>query len=1038
MSFKPSIRSKAKTVLGIIGGAAFVLGSQGLLAQAVKDAANEKNNGAKSKAKVLEVVEVQGVRSALEDALNIKRQASSIVDAISAKDIDALPALDIGEALQAVPGIQLERSGEGRQSEISLRGLSGGFVKTTAFGQSFATPSRSFSDVGDSNPFSAFESGVFDGVTVVKAPTAAMQTGGIAGIIDKQLQQALSKPDGKFSLSVGGRYEELTENIDESIKFSGSKHIIDNTLAIAFKAATSGQTFRRDTANFTTYAPLGDNPQTGRNNSLTIDAYKAKYGLPDNADVRAASSIRNVTEYSDGDRTSFTGNIEWAPTEELKLGAHILYTKRDLSSGTKQDAQFSAGYNQARPTASDRFYFIEPDMDSVPFLYDTTASGNPVYGVSKVSITDGAYQFTNRETTFLEESKGIFLYGDYVVDKWTFDSKVTHSRSENQFNQIGLDFRHTGHQNARTRVNGVFVDTVPTGIDIELDTAFGNLDKASVAAQGWDNYTYDVDWQSPTSLTGVGLTTADPLNGNRRLQHVILGRVDNPKREVSSAEINAKREVDFGFGNALTFEKIAFGFRHSLEVLDNEDHNFGPAGINADAIGNHTINTNLVSDDGAPFFNGEFPGTFTAENGWQSLNNLEHIAALQNPLADVEGCIIIEPTGFCERFIGPHPQRYATNFSVDQSITAAYAMTDFAGQIGSIPYTGNIGFRYVTTDNKFDGTKRDQINGDVLVPVTLKDDYDHLLPSLNLAFDLHEDVVLRFSYNEGFARPNLRILTPTTAVGGGNRNYSVTKPGSSVRPYDAENFDVSLEWYNREGSAISVGAFYKEITGLFDRVDSCPEGDPIVIDAIGSDITREDNPETGGFTCVANEQFETDEGELVNPEVRVQETINSDTTIELTGFEVAIQQKLDFLPYPWNGFGGVFNYTRIDQDSKAGSSGLVDSDITQLYQVAPESYNIIGYYENDGFSIRLAYNWKDDSLLKGQTSFLGTLPRVQEDNGRLDLSASYQFSKNFKVFLRGYNLTDEKRYEYWGFDRRAVSRVDYTGRIYEASFNYNF
>ncbi|MDQ9094240.1 TonB-dependent receptor, partial [Pseudoalteromonas haloplanktis] len=109
-----------------------------------------------------------------------------------------------------------------------------------------------------------------------------------------------------------------------------------------------------------------------------------------------------------------------------------------------------------------------------------------------------------------------------------------------------------------------------------------------------------------------------------------------------------------------------------------------------------------------------------------------------------------------------------------------------------------------------------------------------------------------------------------------------------------------------------------------------------------------------------------------------------------------------------------------------------------LYAVAPQSFNVIGYYENDGFSFRLAYNWKDDSYLKGDNSYLGVQPRVQKATGRLDLVTSYKFTKNFSGYLRGYNLTDEQRYEYWGNNESAVSRVDYTGRIYEVSFSYSF
>lgn len=1034
-------RPQTTKIIGGSLGVFLTLFAPSILAQEVKQAIDDNQQLSKAKQaqalereKEIEVLKVTGVRGSLESALNTKRAAPSIVDAISASDIDSLPALDLGEALQAVPGVQLERSGEGRQSEISLRGLSGGFVKTTAMGESFATPSRSFDDVGASNPFSAFEASVFDGVTVIKSPTADMQAGGIAGVIDKKLQRALSKPDGSYNISVGGRYEDLTQNVDPSLKFQMSKHLIKDELAIAFKVAGSGQTFRRDTANFTNYAPLIGDADAGlddklRVNSATVDEYRAKYGIPEGASLRSPSSMRNVTEYSDGDRVSFTGNIEWRPMNELTLGANLLYTKRNLDSGTKQDAQFSAGYNANKPQNSDRFYMIEPDMETAPFLYDYAEDGSPIYAVSKTAITDGAYTFTNRETTFLEEAKGIFLYGDYVTEDWAFDGVVTHSESENEFQNVGLDFRHTGHHKASTRVNGELVDTVPTGIDIQMDSAGGDLSQAYLNAQGWDDYNYDVDWQGSDNLSALSLTTADPLNGNRRLGHYIFGRVDNPKREMSSGEFNAKRYLDFGLGEGFNFDSVKFGVRYSREVLDNRDQQFGAAGINVDAIGSQTVNNNLVSDGQTDFFNGNFPGTFDASSGWQTINNLEHIAALQNGLADIDGGIIASPSGFYERFVGPHPQRYATNFSVEQNISSAYAMANLYGDIGSVPWSGNIGLRYVYTDNNFDGIKRDQDNGDILVPTVIGDDYDHWLPSVNLAFDLHEDLVLRAAFNQGFVRPNLRVLTPTTDVRGGNTSATVTKPASFVKPYDADNYDLSLAWYNRDGSALSVGVFYKELTGFFDDLETCPEGDPIVIDALNSDVTREDNPVTGGFTCTQNEPYITDEGEEVFREVVVKEKINDDEVIKLTGVEFAAQQKLDFLPYPWNGFGGVANFTYIDQD------GTEDS---QLYKVAPKSYNLIAYYENDGFSARLAYNWKDDSVLKGQNSFLGVQERVQKATGRLDFVTSYAFTKKFKVFLRGYNLTDEQRYEYWGEDERAVSRVDYTGRIYEASFSYSF
>lgn len=106
--------------------------------------------------------------------------------------------------------------------------------------------------------------------------------------------------------------------------------------------------------------------------------------------------------------------------------------------------------------------------------------------------------------------------------------------------------------------------------------------------------------------------------------------------------------------------------------------------------------------------------------------------------------------------------------------------------------------------------------------------------------------------------------------------------------------------------------------------------------------------------------------------------------------------------------------------------------------MAPESFNIIGYYENDGFSLRVAYNWKDDSALRATNTYIGLLPRVQQASGRLVAVASYKLNKSLKVFVCSYNLTDEQRKDYQGFDDRAAARADYTGKVYEVNVNYTF
>ncbi|WP_032096127.1 MULTISPECIES: TonB-dependent receptor [unclassified Alteromonas] len=1046
-----------RKLLGNTAALLLTISSPTLLAQEVNTAVNSaQQNTDKKQDESVEVIEVSGVRASLEDALNTKRNAASIVDAISATDIDALPALDFGEALQAIPGVQLNTDEEGRQSTISLRGLGSGFVKTTAMGQSFATPSgaSNINAVGEPNPFAAFEASIFDGVTVVKSPTADLQAGGIAGIVDQKLQQALSKKDGSASISVGGRYEDLTGNVDPNFRISGVKHLMDKKLGVAFKLAGSGQTFRRDTFDIVDYTSV--DTVDGDVRATNIAEYREKWGLAEDAQLTAPARARNVSEYSDGDRISFSGNIEYRVSENFKLGAHLLFSERDLADGTKEASTISPGFNTRRRDRDNFDARVTLDMDTAPFAYDRTADeeGAPlVYAVSNYDFTDGSLQTENRKTTFREKTEGIILYADYFTDDWAFDGTLTHSKASNEFQNVGITF--LSDQDWRDSFNFTDadgrrndLDSVATGFNGSINSGNGNLDNIFVQGQFDQPYVYNnLVWQEP-NLSSSSVNSVSDANQGRRLAFRITGRVRDLSREVSSAEFNAERFVDFGLGNSLNFETVKFGGRFSRESLESIDQRQGLAGVDTSNISDAFLTDNILSSEQGDYFGGNIPGTFDNTSGWLTIDNDLALDMLQQGIeTDVNN--IPTATSFSTPFAGLErnrtgfwdqqdrnsglPINLGFNFGADQDILAMYVMTDFGGELGSFPYRGNIGVRHIQTDNTFDGFETqvdDQGRNGVASAVTFEDDYQHTLPMANITFEVHDDVLLRGAYYEGIVRPNLLAQRPTAALRGGNQTVRLDLPTATVRPYEAKNYDISLEWYNREGSAISVGYFKKEITNLFDSEQGfCPEpGTNPIVDRLLGDIER--TPGTNGreFGCIQTTPIIDDDGNENLREVNITAPINISDKITVTGYEVAIQQKLDFLPYPWNGFGGVFNYTSLDQEG---------SEI-ELTRVSPESFNVITYWENDGISLRLSYNWRDDQTLRGANSFLGTNARTRKAIGRLDFVGQYALNDKTKLFLRAFNLTDEVGEEFLGTDERAVSRLTYTGRIYQLAVNYRF
>src|SRR5688572_13100932 len=74
------------------------------------------------------VVEVTGYRLSLRNAIEVKRNADVMMDAINAEDIADFPDANLAESLQRLPGIALDRdNGEGRS--ITVRGLGSDFTR---------------------------------------------------------------------------------------------------------------------------------------------------------------------------------------------------------------------------------------------------------------------------------------------------------------------------------------------------------------------------------------------------------------------------------------------------------------------------------------------------------------------------------------------------------------------------------------------------------------------------------------------------------------------------------------------------------------------------------------------------------------------------------------------------------------------------------------------------------------------------------------------------------------------------------------------
>src|SRR5690606_36255521 len=72
----------------------------------------------------IEVIQVKGVRSSMQEAASIKRNSMGVVDAISAEDIGKFPDTNLAESLQRITGVSISRN-NGEGSEVTVRGFGG-------------------------------------------------------------------------------------------------------------------------------------------------------------------------------------------------------------------------------------------------------------------------------------------------------------------------------------------------------------------------------------------------------------------------------------------------------------------------------------------------------------------------------------------------------------------------------------------------------------------------------------------------------------------------------------------------------------------------------------------------------------------------------------------------------------------------------------------------------------------------------------------------------------------------------------------------
>jgi len=389
----------------------------------------------------------------------------------------------------------------------------------------------------------------------------------------------------------------------------------------------------------------------------------------------------------------------------------------------------------------------------------------------------------------------------------------------------------------------------------------------------------------------------------------------------------------------------------------------------------------------------------------------------------------------------PNEQYDETRSTVtEETRKSIYAQANLAGEIGDYSWGGNVGLRYVDTETTSRGHGKNRLaievevddEGNELLNVTYSDpgqiyrenSYDNLLPSANFRLDINDKIVARLSGAKVISLPAITDI-------GTDRKYTDSKPDNFsqsggnpfLTPYEATQFDLTFEYYEDSGNAYAVNFFTKDINTFISKKTTSDDTPDIWIDGALQDSTV--ILADGSNLSELITQKENRSGGKIN------------------GIELAGLHYFDYLPGFLSGFGLQANLTLLDStDSNSDTIELdgIKAPSNALEGFSETSYNIIAFYEKDDFQGRIAYNWRDDFLLKRSGSRYQQgegIPEHVKAYGQLDASFAYTISENFKVTLAATNLTNENTHEYLDIMER-LGRIQYTGTRYTLGLRAKF
>ncbi len=369
---------------------------------------------APSEQDVLESVTVTGFRASIERSLTAKRSATNFTNSVFAEDIGKFPDLNIAEAINRVPGVQLIRDQTGEGVQVVVRGLGPSFTQVLMNGHPIEVATDGITGAGNQNrevDLDMFPVELFTNIIVSKTPTAAMYESGIAGAVNMGTVKPFDNPEEGFHLN----YSLQNEYSNAGGTFSPrgaiiASQIFGNKLGILIGVAGQHYKWRNDgyesvgnaLADVIGQQPSGSCPDcntigTGKNfhwatvvppdvapnASLGIGTTGTSYNYAGTVSTAGGTSGLSTTDLSNvimpylarytdkfgsKDRMSFLGDAQYRPSDNLEINSEILFENSQRAYRATDLDWFVRNSCNADGTASSCMIPVNVQIDSMHHL----------------------------------------------------------------------------------------------------------------------------------------------------------------------------------------------------------------------------------------------------------------------------------------------------------------------------------------------------------------------------------------------------------------------------------------------------------------------------------------------------------------------------------------------------------------------------------------------------------------------------------------------------------------------------------------------